>query len=104
VANPDRPELAAAVVGSYRSQNADITKHFARAIFLGDQRSVLPKVKTPTLVVQTSQDIFVPEAVGHYIAKSVVNGRYQRLRATGHFPQLAGPDELAEVLRSWFVV
>lgn len=102
VGNPDRPELASAVVGSYRSQDADITKHFARAVFLGDYRSELPKVKTPTLVVQTSQDIFVPDAVGQYIAKTVVNGRYQQLRATGHFPQLAAPEELTQVLRSWF--
>lgn len=101
VGNPDRPELATAVVGSYRSQDADITKHFARAVFLSDYRSALPSVKTPTLVVQTSQDIFVPEAVGHYIANSLGNGRYHQLRATGHFPQLAAPEELTQVLRAW---
>jgi len=101
VGNPERPELAAQVVGSYRSQDAAIAKHFARLIFLSDQRSCLPRVKTPTLVVQTSQDIFVPDAVGHYIAESVVNGRYVQLRATGHFPQLAAPTELTDVLRTW---
>ncbi|MDB4990799.1 MAG: alpha/beta hydrolase fold protein [Myxococcaceae bacterium] len=99
--NADRPELARELVRTFKRANADIAKHFGRTIFLADHRSVLPQLSVPTLVVQSAEDLFVPEVVGRYVAQHVQHGTLHVLRATGHYPQLSAPAELISVLQAW---
>lgn len=99
--NEDRPELARELVRTFRRADQDVAKHFGRAIFLSDYRSALPHLRVPTLVVQSAEDIFVPEVVGRYIAQHVQHGRLHQLKSTGHYPQHSAPEELTAVLRSW---
>lgn len=99
--NADRPELADELAETFARAESRIAVQFARAIFLSDVRDVLPRVTTPTLVVQPAQDPMVPEAVGRYLAGHVPGARYAPLAATGHFPHVSGPDETAAVLRAF---
>jgi sigma-B regulation protein RsbQ len=101
VGNPERPELGEELVRVFKRASPELAKHFARAIFLSDFRSVLPSLQTPALVVQTAQDLFVPVSVGRYLSEHVAHGTFVQLRAAGHYPQLADPEELTEVLRGW---
>lgn len=101
MANADRPELARELVRMFRRAQPDIAKHFGRVIFHSDFRAILPQLRTETLVVQSSVDVFVPEVVGRYIAQHVARGRTHQLVATGHYPQLSAPDELTRVLTAW---
>lgn len=101
VGNADRPALAQELLATFRANEAPIAQHFARVILRSDHRAALPALTRPTLVVQTAQDIFVPEVVGRYLARQVAHGDFVQLRATGHYPQLSGPDELFEVLHPW---
>ncbi|MDB4975409.1 MAG: alpha/beta hydrolase fold protein [Myxococcaceae bacterium] len=100
--NSERPQLARELVRTFKRANAEIATHFGRAIFLSDYRSALPQLLTRTLVVQSAEDLFVPEVVGRYIVEHVQKGKLHQLRSTGHYPQLSDPEELTGVLQGWF--
>jgi sigma-B regulation protein RsbQ len=99
--NPDRPELAAELQDSFARSDPAIALAFARAIFLSDHRGDLALVRTPTLVVQSSEDPMVPEAVGEYLHAHVPGSRYVRLAATGHFPHVSSPGATVEAVRAF---
>ena len=65
--NPDRPELGEELTNSFCRTDPEIARHFARVTFLSDNRDDLERVRTPTLVLQCSDDVIAPEAVGEYV-------------------------------------
>nr|WP_297429119.1 alpha/beta hydrolase [uncultured Actinotalea sp.] len=97
----ERPELAAELHDSMLGLRHDIALEFARAIFLGDHRCVLPLISTPTLVIQPAEDPMVPEVAAEQMAAAIPGSRYRRLAATGHYPHLSSPDETSDVIRSF---
>ncbi|HEY6881398.1 MAG TPA: alpha/beta hydrolase [Polyangiales bacterium] len=101
IGHADRPHLAAELLRSFLRADPDIAKHFAHAIFFSDYRSALPYVRTPTLVVQSPGDAFVPETVGQYMSRALPEAELILLKTQGHYPQLSGPEELAAVLHRW---
>src|SRR5690349_22760339 len=58
--NPDAPELAAELTESFCRTDPDVARRFARVTFLSDNRRDLASVKTPTLVLQCSNDVIAP--------------------------------------------
>jgi sigma-B regulation protein RsbQ len=58
--NPDRPELGKELTESFCSTDPKIARQFAMATFLSDNRKDLVKVKTPTLIMQCSDDLIAP--------------------------------------------
>jgi sigma-B regulation protein RsbQ len=102
--HPHRPELADELLRSFLRAEPDIAMHFAHAIFFSDFRSALPFVLTPTLVVQSPSDAFVPVAVGRFLAQAIPSAELIELQTPGHYPQLSGPDELASVLHRWAAI
>jgi sigma-B regulation protein RsbQ len=101
IANPDRPELGAELTASFCRADPDIQKRFARATFLSDNRRDLARVRVPTLVLQCSEDVIAPDAVGAFVADGIPVSRFVRLRATGHCPNLSAPDETIGAIRSF---
>ena len=65
--NPDRPELGAELTESFCRTDPEIQKRFARATFLSDNRADLARVQTPCLVLQCTDDVIAPDAVGRYV-------------------------------------
>ncbi|MET0286399.1 MAG: alpha/beta hydrolase [Polyangiales bacterium] len=102
--HPSRPQLEAELVRSYQRIEPDIAMHFAHAQFYSDFRSALPFVTTPTLVVQSPADMFVPFAVGQFLSQVIPSAELIQLQTLGHYPQLTGPDELASVLHRWAAI
>jgi sigma-B regulation protein RsbQ len=98
--NPDRPELGAELTGLFCATDPTIGRHFARVTFLSDNRQDLAAVTVPTLVLQCSDDVIAPTAVGEYVHARIPGSTLVTLAATGHLPSLSGPDELATVIRS----
>jgi sigma-B regulation protein RsbQ len=96
--NADRPELGAELTDSFCRTDPQIQKHFARATFLSDNRDDLARVPTPCLVLQCSDDIIAPDAVGLYVHERLPRSELVRLRATGHCPNLSAPDETAAAI------
>jgi sigma-B regulation protein RsbQ len=99
--NPERPELSAELTNSFCRTDPAIAKHFARVTFLSDNRSDLPDVRIPTLVLQCSEDVIAPDAVGEYVHRRIPDSRLVRMAATGHCPNLSAPDETVAAIRAF---
>ena len=91
IANADRPELGAELAASFCRSDPGIARAFARVTFLSDNRADLPHVRTPTLVLQCSDDVIAPIAVGEYVRDVMPDATYVLLDATGHCPNLSAP-------------
>jgi sigma-B regulation protein RsbQ len=90
--NADRPELGAELTASFCRADPDIARRFARVTFLSDNRADLPRVAVPTLVLQCTDDVIAPVAVGEYVADAIPDARLVMLEATGHCPHLSAPE------------
>jgi sigma-B regulation protein RsbQ len=99
--NPDRPELAEELTGSFCRTDPDVARQFARVSFLSDNRADLPHVAVPTLVLQCSEDVIAPRPVGEYVRDRVADSELVLLRATGHCPNLSAPEETVEAIRGF---
>lgn len=99
--NPDRPELGSELTNSFCRTDPEIAKQFAHVTFLSDNRADLPKLTTPSLILQCSQDVIAPETVGRYLHRTLSNSELVIMRATGHCPNLSAPDETITAMRSF---
>jgi sigma-B regulation protein RsbQ len=99
--NPGRPELGDELANSFCRTDPEIARQFARVTFLSDNRQDLARVQTPCLVLQCSDDVIAPEAVGEYVHAHLANSRFQLLNATGHCPNLSAPEETVAAIRSF---
>jgi sigma-B regulation protein RsbQ len=91
--NADRPDLGDELVTSFCRTDPDIATHFARVTFLSDNRRDLREVRIPTLILQCSDDIIAPYAVGEYVHAQMPSSRLLVMKATGHCPNLSAPAE-----------
>ncbi len=99
--NADRPELGRELTNSFCQADPEIARHFARVTFLSDNRADLARVSTPSLILQCAQDAIAPEVVGEYVHRRLADSRLQRLRATGHCPNLSAPEETVTAIRAF---
>lgn len=99
--NPERPELSQELTNSFCRTDPAIAKNFARLTFLADNRADLPKVNTPTLVLQCSEDIIAPATVGTYVHHQMPNSHLIVMNATGHCPNLSHPEETIAAIKSF---
>ncbi len=97
--NRDRPELGEELTNSFCRTDPEIARHFAHVTFLSDNRADLPKVKTRSLVLQCSEDVIAPEAVGRYVHQHLTNSQLVVLKATGHCPNLSAPEETIAAMK-----
>lgn len=96
---PDRPELSRELEESFCRTRPDIARRFAHVTFLSDNRADLPRVSTPTLVLQCVDDVIAPVAVGEYVRDHMPNATMTLLNATGHCPHLSAPQETVDAIR-----
>ena len=99
--NTERPELGAELTASFCRTDPEIQKKFARVTFLSDHRDDLPQVRVPTLVLQCSDDVIAPDAVGRYVHERIPASTFHKLRAVGHCPNLSAPEETIEAIRAF---
>jgi sigma-B regulation protein RsbQ len=99
--NADRPELGEELTASFCRTDPDIAKAFARATFTSDNRADLAQVSTPTLILQCSDDIIAPLAVGQYVHEHIAGSQFVVLKATGHCPNLSAPAEVTSAIRAF---
>ena len=101
--NSNQPELGHELTQSFCRVDPDIAERFARATFLSDNRSDLPKVVVPTLVMQCRDDVLAPIVVGEYVADAIPHSTLVVLEASGHCPNVSAPDEVVKALRSFLL-
>ncbi|HNJ44342.1 MAG TPA: alpha/beta hydrolase, partial [Acidobacteriota bacterium] len=69
--------------------------------FFSDNRADLPRVKTPSLVLQCQDDLIAPLQVGKYVHRQLVNSRFRVMDATGHCPHVSHPQETIQSIRTY---
>lgn len=96
--NPEQPELALEFARTLSSIRPDIAQAVARVIFQSDHRSELSRLRVPTLILQSQDDIAVPVVVGEYLARHIPRAQLVHINATGHFPHLSAPAAVTQAM------
>jgi sigma-B regulation protein RsbQ len=104
---PARPELGQELVDSFCRNDPAIAKHFGRVTFLSDHRQDLPRNTVPALIMQCSDDMVAPLAVGEYLQRHLPASTLHVIDNVGHCPHMSAPtassraidDFLARTLR-----
>jgi sigma-B regulation protein RsbQ len=99
--NSDRPKLGEELAESFCTVSPAIASQFARVTFLSDNRRDLAGVRVPTLVLQCTDDVIAPLAVGEYVHHHIPGSEFVLLSTTGHCPNISGPRELAEAIQAY---
>ncbi|HEV7253395.1 MAG TPA: alpha/beta hydrolase [Mesorhizobium sp.] len=101
VGNADRPELGEELTNSFCRTDPEIARHFARTTFMSDNRRDLADVPARSLILQCSEDVIAPKAVGEFVHKAMPNSTLVLMRASGHCPNLSAPDETIAAIKSF---
>lgn len=101
IGNPDKVEFSTELDNSFCRMNPEIAKHFAKVTFLSDNREDLPRVLTPTLIIQCHPDVIAPIEVGKYVHEHIPNSSYTQIAASGHCPHLTAPELTIKALKSY---
>lgn len=99
--NPERKDLNEELSNSFCRTDPDIAKHFARTTFLSDRRDIVANVNIPTLILQCSNDVIAPEAVGNYMHQQIKGSKLVLMKATGHCPNLSAPQETITAIKEF---
>src|SRR5918997_5572973 len=99
--NPDRPELASELTESFCSTDPVIARRFAEVTFFADNREDLAHVRVPSLILQCSEDIIAPNAVGEYLHTELPGSTLRVMKATGHCPHMSHPQETVQLMREY---
>ncbi|KAL6618671.1 hypothetical protein ACP70R_033810 [Stipagrostis hirtigluma subsp. patula] len=94
------PESAPLLEESFLAMHPGVALELAKMIFLGDQREVLDGVTAPCTIVQVKNDFAAPPAVAEYMQRrmSGAAAAVEIIDTVGHFPQLAAPQQLLDIL------
>ena len=101
VGNTDRPELGEELTDFFCSVEPTIARHFAHVTFLSDNRGDLRDVTVPTLIIQCTDDVIAPFAVGDYVHEQIPGSTLVVIPATGHVPSLSGPQDVVDAVRAF---
>ncbi|MDC0711235.1 alpha/beta hydrolase [Stigmatella sp. ncwal1] len=99
--NPERPELTQEFIRTLSSMRPDIARSVARIIFQSDHREELPRLRTPTLILQAGEDFAVPDSVAQYMARHIPKATLVSIPARGHLPHLSAPQAVNEALDAY---
>ncbi|MBU1384189.1 MAG: alpha/beta hydrolase [Alphaproteobacteria bacterium] len=92
VAGASAPKVQSDWQSSVCRINPTIAKAFARATFLSDHRADYALVRTPTLLIDSEDDVLAPDYVGQWISAAVPDSSRVVLPTEGHSPHMTAPD------------
>lgn len=98
---PEQPELGIELTNSFCRTDPEIAKHFARVTFLSDHRDALSKSKTPTLILQCSDDFIAPLTVGQYMQEKMLDAELCIIENVGHCPHLSSPEASTQAIENY---
>lgn len=96
--NPDRPQLAETFANTLSAIRPDIALAVARVIFESDHRADLAKVTRPVLIVQSSEDVAVPDAAAKYLQANIPGSQLIHINSKGHYPHMSAPGEVLNAI------
>ena len=95
---PTQPHLSEALTESFCRTEPDIAKQFARVTFLSDNRQDVFGLTTPVLILQSTDDLIAPVAVGEYLHAVLPNSTYCLVENVGHCPHMSAPQACAAAM------
>lgn len=102
---PGQPALGEELTNSFCRTDPEIAKQFARVTFLSDNRKDVAGLTTPTLILQSTDDLIAPVAVGEYLHAALPNSTLKLVDNVGHCPHLSAPaacsDAIDQFLGRW---
>jgi sigma-B regulation protein RsbQ len=98
---PGQPELSKELTNSFCRTDPEVAKQFARATFLSDYRAQLPQLRSPTLILQSSDDLIAPIEVGEYMHRTIPQATLQVIDNVGHCPHLSAPGATVKAIEAF---
>jgi sigma-B regulation protein RsbQ len=98
---PGQPALGEALTNSFCRTEPEIARQFARVTFMSDNRQDVAGLPTPTLIVQSSDDIIAPVAAGEYLHDVLPDSTLCLVSNVGHCPHMSAPQACAEAMNDF---
>jgi sigma-B regulation protein RsbQ len=95
---PGQPALGDELTNSFCRTEPEIAKQFARVTFLSDNRQDIDGLTTPTLILQSTDDLIAPIAVGEYLLSVLPNSTLSLVNNVGHCPHMSAPSACSEAM------
>ena len=86
---PDQPQLSAELTDSFCRNDPEIARHFAQVTFLSDHRADVVRSRTPTLILQCSEDLIAPRQVGDFMHRNMPGSTLVVIDNVGHCPHMS---------------
>ncbi len=102
--NDENPDLTQELNESFCSTDPIIARQFAEVTFLSDNRKDLAMLSIPSLILQCSDDLIAPLAVGEYLHRNLANSTFRLMKATGHCPHMSAPDETIMFIKEYLAL
>lgn len=87
------PTLGEELVSYFCNLDNTVARHFARVVFLADNRADVAQLRLPTLLLQCADDAIAPTEVSTFWMKHLPQATLKTLPAVGHCPHLSAPLE-----------
>jgi sigma-B regulation protein RsbQ len=91
------------LTNSFCRTDPEIAKHFARVTFLSDHRADVAKADAPALILQCSDDLIAPLAVGDYLHRNLPSSTLRIIENVGHCPHLSAPGASASAIEEFLL-
>jgi sigma-B regulation protein RsbQ len=101
IGSESAPEHSEQLRTSFCAADPVITRAFAAATFLGDNRRDLPHVTVPSLILQVEVDAIAPPAVGAYLHRELAHSTLHQLPTVGHCPHMTHAPQTIAAIRTW---
>lgn len=88
---PGQPALREELTNSFCRNDPEIAKHFARVTFTSDHRADVPQSTVPALILQCSEDLVAPLAVGEFLHRHLPASTLHIIENVGHCPHMSAP-------------
>jgi sigma-B regulation protein RsbQ len=99
--NADNPALGEELEASFCSTDPKIARRFAEATFFSDNRADLARLKTPSLIIQVTDDAIAPVSVGEFLHKNIADSTLAMMDASGHCPHMSHPQETIRIMKEY---
>jgi sigma-B regulation protein RsbQ len=95
---PNQPLLREELTARFARNEPGIARHFARVTFLSDHRADVPRSTVPALILQCSDDLIAPRAVGDWLHRHLPSSTLRVVRNVGHCPHMSAPTESSSAI------
>ncbi|MFT6607465.1 MAG: sigma-B regulation protein RsbQ [Halocynthiibacter sp.] len=89
-------EMIKELSDSFCSTDPVISKAFAKTTFFSDLRHLLPKVKHPSLILQSTKDALAATSIGEFMHGQMPGSQLQLIEAEGHCLHMTRPDQVSQ--------